>query len=266
MPAQTIALIDKTGTIANADLRAVAAAAEIQANQHLKPFWNQVDAAITVLSANDGVPDGVWPVYIGVNLKGGLEGVHMDDKGVPYANVEMAEGEAWKLTVSHEVCEMLVDPTLTNAVFAPAIRVVHGQVHDAPGQFHYLVEVCDPSENPDFGYVIAGQPVSDFYTPHFFDATVTPGRKYSYTGALTAPRRVLKGGYLSWRDPVKNIFEQLTWIGSDTPVIKQVDWTPPAGAKMSREHIDRHMGTSRTLSHTPKHHPLFLRAKKERGE
>ena len=266
MPRQTRALIDKTGSISSTSLRAVAAAVEIQAKRDLQPFWDHVDAKISVLSANAKIPTGVWPVYIGANLPGGLEGVHQDDKGVPYANVEMAAGEAWKLTVSHEVCEMLVDPTLTQAVYGPAIAVVQGQVHDAPGQFHYLVEVCDPSESADHGYVINGQPVSDFYTPHFFDAQPNPGTKYSYTGALKAPRRVLKGGYLSWRDPVKNIFQQLVWIDSDTPTIRTVDYTPPAGAQMSREHIDRHTGTSRLLSHTHKNHPLFLRAAKERGE
>ncbi len=265
MPPQKIALVDKTGTIANADLWAVAAAVEIQANQHLKPFWDHVDAAITVLSANDRVPTGVWPVNIGVDPGGNLAGVHQTEHGAPYANIEMAEGEAWKLTVSHEVCEMLVDPTLTNLIPAPAVRLVRGKIRDAPGQFHYFIEVCDPSESADHGYTIDGQPVSDFYTPHYFDAKVTAGTQYSYTGAIKAPRQVLKGGYLSWHDPVKNIYQQLIWVGSDTPTIKQVDWTPPAGVKMSREHIDRHTGTSSLLSRTHKHHPLLLRAKQERG-
>ena len=75
MPRQTIALIDKTGSISSTSLRAVAAAVEIQAKRDLQPFWDHVDAKISVLSANAKIPTGVWPVYIGANLPGGLEGV-----------------------------------------------------------------------------------------------------------------------------------------------------------------------------------------------
>ena len=267
MPPQTVALIDKTGTIAVADLQAVAAAIEIQVNQHVQPFWNQPDTAVTVLAADAAIPAGVWPVYIGVNVPDGEEGVHQNANGQIFASVEMAEGDGWKITTSHEVCELVVDPTLLLGKTAKAITLVRGQIHDAPGQFNYLVEVCDPSENPDHGYTIGGVPVSDFYTPHFFDDSYTPGTQYSYTQAVKAPRRILQGGYLSWHDPVRDIYQQLVWIGTNTPIIRQVNWTPPAGAKtamISREHVDRHTGTSRRLSHTHKDHPLFLRAAKER--
>ena len=43
--------------------------------------------------------------------------------------------------------------------------------------------------------------MSDFYTPRFFDPLVAPGVRYSFTGALTEPRQVLRGGYLSWARP-----------------------------------------------------------------
>jgi hypothetical protein len=51
--------------------------------------------------------------------------------------------------------------------------------------------------------------VSDFYTPNFFDPLKSAGVRYSYTGALTAPRQVLDGGYLSWREPVSGHLWQL---------------------------------------------------------
>ena len=42
--------------------------------------------------------------------------------------------------------------------------------------------------------------VSDFYTPHYFDPMKAPGVRYSFTGKITGPRVVLRGGYLSWKE------------------------------------------------------------------
>jgi hypothetical protein len=44
--------------------------------------------------------------------------------------------------------------------------------------------------------------VSDFCTPRFYkDARAVAGAKYDHKGALTQPRRVAQGGYMSWYDP-----------------------------------------------------------------
>jgi hypothetical protein len=69
--------------------------------------------------------------------------------------------------------------------------------------------VCDPSEAAEFGYSVNSILVSDFYTPEFFDPVTAPGVRYSFTGAIKAPRQVLNGGYLSWRDPVSTHLWQL---------------------------------------------------------
>ena len=50
--------------------------------------------------------------------------------------------------------------------------------------------------------------VSDFYTSQFFDPVAVDGVRYSFTGAITEPRQVLEGGYLSWWDPqTKHVFQ-----------------------------------------------------------
>ena len=76
------------------------------------------------------------------------------------------------------------------------------------------MEVCDPSEAGEFGYAIDGIAVSDFYTPHFFDPVSSSGARYSFTGAIKKPRQVLKGGYLSWRDPVSDHWWQEVFFGA----------------------------------------------------
>jgi hypothetical protein len=47
---------------------------------------------------------------------------------------------------------------------------------------------------------VDGVLVSDFYTPHYFDREATRGVRYDQTGAITGPRKVLDGGYISWQD------------------------------------------------------------------
>jgi hypothetical protein len=59
--------------------------------------------------------------------------------------------------------------------------------------------------------------VSDFYTPNFFDGKAAPGVRYSFTGAITKPRQVLPGGYLSWHEPHSGHWWQQTWFSGSKP-------------------------------------------------
>src|SRR5262249_5129414 len=40
------------------------------------------------------------------------------------------------------------------------------------------------------------------------------GVRYSFTGAITEPRQVLKGGYLSWHEPVSDHWFQASFFGA----------------------------------------------------
>ena len=109
------------------------------------------------------------------------------------------------------------------------------------GRVSFLVEVCDPSEAADFAYSVNGILVSDFYTPNYFGPVTAPGVRYSYTGALTAPRQVLRGGYLSWKDSVSGHWWQETWFEGGQPAFRDIG---PADAKAGsiRAFIDRLTG------------------------
>jgi hypothetical protein len=211
-----VGLVDKTGTIRASELSAVAAALNLQVNRDFGPIW-QVPATVSALLDGQQPPPGVWPIFVVNNLPPTEGGIHLTKHRQPYALVEA--GPSWSLAASHECLEMLVDPSGSRLYASSAIQVKHGEVHDAPGKFEYVVEVCDPSENQPFSYPIDGVVVSDFYTPHFFDPKVSAGVRYSFTGALTRPRQVLKGGYLSWLNPITEELQQLQYF-TDTPVIK----------------------------------------------
>ena len=134
----------------------------------------------------------------------GAAGVHEDKDGQPFALIAMSD--SWSLTASHEMLEMLADPFGKRVI--PGKSPKRGQ-----GRVEFLVEVCDPCEADQFAYTVNDILVSDFYTPHYFDPIRTESTRYSYTGALTKPRQVLRGGYLSWHDPVSDHWWQEIYFG-----------------------------------------------------
>ena len=194
-----VALVAQTDQIAFPDLTSVAAAIQKQVTRDVSPIWN-IDASVDAFASLDEVPLGYWHVLIDDTIPYQAQGIHLnEDNGQPYALI--AYSEDWALTTSHEVIEMLVDPSgnRTLAVNSPK----PGQ-----GRVLVLVEACDPSEAAKFGYTVNGILLSDFYTPHFFDPVKASGVRYSFTGALTAPLQVLDGGYMSWWDPQsKHVFQ-----------------------------------------------------------
>jgi hypothetical protein len=135
----------------------------------------------------------------------GAAGIHLDKSGQPFALI--TSGANWSLTASHEMLEMLADPFGNRMIPGPSIKPEQGRVN-------YLVEVSDPSEAAEFAYTVNDIVVSDFYTPAYFDPVVAVSVRYSFTGAISKPREVLKGGYLSWHEPVSDHWFQATFFGS----------------------------------------------------
>lgn len=206
-----LALVSESSSITLPDLLRVSAALQKQASRDLAPIW-EINATVDAFGKLEDVPLGYWPIMIRDDIGFDAAGIHLDKDGQPFALV--TAGNDWSLTASHEVLEMLVDPF--------GNRVVAG---DSPksdqGRVEFLVEVSDPSEAAEFGYTVNGILVSDFYTPNFFDPILAPGVRYSFTGALTEPRQVIAGGYLSWHEPVTDHWWQLQFFGP-TPTFKDL--------------------------------------------
>lgn len=199
-----VALVPERVNMPTGELTQVAAALQKQAARDFGPIWS-VHATVDAFERLDDVPVGYWPIIVAGDINApGASGVHLDRDGQPYALVHF--GGSWSLTASHECLEMLADPFGNRLVAGESLKKNQGRVE-------YLVEVCDPCEAIDFAYAVNGVLVSDFYTPHFFDTVGSQGVRYSYSGAITAPRQVLRGGYLSWHDPVTDQWWQLTYFG-----------------------------------------------------
>jgi hypothetical protein len=137
-----------------------------------------------------------------------LSGIHLNSfTRQPFALVS-AEA-AWTVVLSHEILEMLVDPSGNQMIAAR-------HPTDPNRRVKYLVEVCDPCQG--IWYAVNGVPLSDFYTPRYFDPVDIEGVRYSFTGAVTAPRQVLDGGYVTFLDPRDSVLYQ-QHAGAGEPVV-----------------------------------------------
>lgn len=237
-----VGLVDKTKAIDPELMQAVAAALTIQVTRDLPQFWN-VQATVTYEPNASKIPAGVWPVFLVKTLPPGEGGFHLDQHNQPYAKVIASPtSDEWTIDASHETLEMLVDPNGNRLQPSTSIQIENGKIVDGTGQFAYLVEACDPCEADNFAYPIQGVAVSDFLTPHFYDPVVTPGTRYSFTGAIKAPRQILPGGYISWVNQQTDEMQQLLWV-DPTKAPQIVNLGPASGASL-REWVDNYMAES----------------------
>lgn len=200
-----IAIVSQSKKIKSSDVVAAGAAIQKQVSRDFGPIW-QVDATVSYFEKLKDVPLGYWPVILKDDIhEQGAAGVHLDDNKQPYALVQAED--FWQLSTSHETLEMLGDPSGNRLMTGTSPKRGEGRVQ-------FLVEVCDPCEDVAFAYHVNGILVSDFFTPHYFDPAVTPGTRYSFSRAITKPRQVLKGGYLSWFDPLTKHWLQEDYLGS----------------------------------------------------
>jgi hypothetical protein len=228
-----VGLVDTTGKVDPELVQSVAAALNIQVMRDLPQFWN-IQATVIYLPHAGKVPASVWPVRLVASLPPGEGGFHMDRHNQPYAKVIAQPGsDEWTIDASHETLEMLVDPNGNRLQPSKAIAIGPGNViQDTTGEFSYLVEACDPCEADAYGYSIQGVAVSDFLTPHFYDPVATAGTRYSFTGAIKAPRQILPGGYISWVNLETNEMQQLLWVDPNRPPVIRNLGPAPAGMSL----------------------------------
>jgi hypothetical protein len=218
-------------------LTKAAAAIQKQVVRDFGPIWD-VTATVDAFGSLDDVPLGYWPILIGSEGQNG-GGVHLDRDNQPYALVDFTPD--WTVTTSHECLEMLADPF--------GNRLVPGDSPDPgrPGRVEFLVEVCDPCEVPNLGYTSNGVRVSDFYTPRYFEpagpSLQAQPKTYDFQGHISSPRQVLKGGYLSWREPDGTWFQEL-FFGAQ-PQFKQLGTFDKSFGSL-RAWIDSHTSDART--------------------
>jgi len=259
MTQSQIVLVDQTHEIDPTLLHSAALALNSQVTQDLPGCWSGIDAAVSYAPSLAAVPQGSWPVFLVKSLPPGEGGYHMDKRNQPYAKVIASSAdETWTIDASHEIVEMLVDPYGNRTQSSQAIAISGNDVVDTSGTFSYLVEACDPCEANNYAYEIAGIAVSDFITPHFYDASVTSGVTYSFKANIQRPRQLLPGGYISYTLPDGSM-QQILWVDPGPPTYNNLG---PTGAVRSlREAVHAEMGAKLdAMKHERRRDPSTLPA------
>ncbi len=209
-----VAVVSLTSEVSSRNLMQATAALQKQVTRDFTPNWG-IPAPVDAFADLESVPSDYYHVVvfgdpgeladqleleIGVERaaalmerfeREGLQGIHLNAfTRQPFALV--AASDTWTVSLSHELLELLADP-FGNRLIAAAHPLNPNQ------RVKYLLEVCDPCLSA--WYPVNGIPVSDFYTPRYFDPVRVDAIRYSYTGALEYPLHVLDNGYLTWIDP-----------------------------------------------------------------
>lgn len=232
-----IALVPYQVSIDPSLLTRVAAALQRQVREHFGPVW-QIDATVSPFLDWNSVPPEYARLIVVDHLDSGALGVHATRDGQPYALVS-AHGE-WPLVASHELLEMLADPTGRRTRRGPSPRPGRADVE-------ILVEVCDPCQGKRWSYAIDDIPVSDFCTPAFYDGGAGP---WSHRGNIPGAHQVLKDGYLIWHDDAEQQWWRRDWLGAE-PTDYALGPMPPT-VSFLRGHIDRITRTQRRRGRRPR--------------
>jgi len=249
---RNLALVVETNQITPSDSTKVAAALQKQATRDFGPIWD-VQANVSAFATLEDVPTDYWPIIVQDDINTpDAAGVHEDENGQPFALVQFSN--EWSLTASHETLEMLCDPFGNRLVAGKSPKGGQGRVN-------FLVEVCDPCEDRQFAYTVNGVTVSDFFTPHFFDPVTAPSVRYSFTGAVTKPRHILPGGYLSWVVPETNEWWQGIWFGGAKPKFRNLGVLSGKLAGSLRSTIDKLTPTPLEVKALPDKASLIIAAR-----
>ena len=240
-----VALVSQSDLVGAADLLKISAAVQKQVQRDLAALWD-ITATVDAYSWLGDVPTDYWRVVIRDDI--GLDdaaGAHWTADHQPFALVRSSDDiNRVCHRVSHEVLEMLIDPS-GNRMIAGA------SPSDPQARVNFIVEICDPTQGAN-AYPVNGLYVSDFVGPAYFSPPAGPAARYAWSGKVGRPHEVLDGGYLSWVDPMTDHLWQKETVGGQAQLYDRGRFNP---AQPIRLQSDLHMRRGRRDGAYPA--PLF---------
>lgn len=187
-----ISIINESTVVSDADVQRCVDSLQIQVTRDFLPIWG-IAAKLNFHPSKIAAP-GAWQlVILDDSDQADALGYHeLTAGGLPlgkvFANSDIQAGTLWTVTASHELLEMLVDPTIN----------LTAEVDNSDGSItFYAYECCDAVEADALGYTIGAVVVSDFVTPAWFDAMPLPGEGFSFRKNATKALQIVPGGYIS---------------------------------------------------------------------
>jgi len=185
--APKIACIDRSRAVLPVDFDKLIRALQTFVDECVVPVWRT--PARLVKSRKE--LSGAWNlVFLDDADRAKLFGYHkLMKNGLPLAKVfvkpTLRAGEAISVVASHELAEMLVDPSDSLWCLGPKRRL-------------YAYEVCDPVEHEQFE--VDGLAMSDFLYPAYFQRfRKAKSTQFDYLKKVKRPFQVLPGGYALMR-------------------------------------------------------------------
>lgn len=183
-PVANISVYNRAVTPLGFDLNVFTKAMQRYVDHFLLDVWGTP----AVLTVTDGPVNNTWGfVFMDDADQPGALAYHTVSDGLPLAKIfvrtTLDDDQSVSVSASHELVEMLVDPSCAYTVTNPA----NGEI--------YAYEAADPVEESWFN--VQGFDMSNFVYPRYFKAQESGIHQYDWLHALTAPFTLMSGGYQS---------------------------------------------------------------------
>ncbi len=204
-----IAILNQSKKVSHADAVTMTAACNYQMSHHLAPAWNRLAMTVVFFDNPASMPHGAFPIIIfDAPDDPGALGYHTEDRGQIYGKVFVnpvleaggvvlfdphnPQNVSVASVLSHEVCELFVDPFINSWVDGP--EITEGS--------QYALEVGDPVESDSYvvtvgsGTTAKKVAVSNFVFPAWFDDQAAAGSHFDQMGHVHSAFTMSPGGYL----------------------------------------------------------------------
>jgi hypothetical protein len=205
-----ICVINQSTRVSDSDVSLMCRACTQQVFQDLAPAWSRSGIPVVLWPAASPVPAGSFGMLVldTPDVQGAL-GYHdengdlpagkifvgpvLDNGGVVLYDAKNPENVSVASVLSHEVCELIIDRYVNAWADGPVL----------PQGQSYALEVADPVEGDSYAVHLSATEivsVSNFVTPHWFDAQATAGQYFDKLKKLSAPFTMTPGGYMIVRN------------------------------------------------------------------
>ena len=215
----TIVCVNKATVPLGVDFNALIAAMQKFVDDHVAPAWGTRAKLIRAR----GFVKGKWAIVFldHADHAHALAYHDLTPDGLPLSRVfvktTLNDKKLVSVSASHELVEMLVDPSVNMVVMKPRSKLVYGY------------ESADPVE--DLTFRVNGIPMTNFVYPAYFEAFHKPGSvRFDHLGKIERPFQIHKGGY-------QGIYRNGKWV--------QLFASPAKRKRFMREDRRGHRGDRR---------------------